>query len=225
MIAIRPPEYFPDLAYVSLLLHVDHFVVADTFQYSRQSFQNRSKLRNPEGWQWITIPLFGSPSGRPICDVDLARKDRWRQQHWRAFMYNYRSTMYFEYYEDDFRPFFDRDWSMLGPCTSRSVELTANLLDVDTPITRASDLEGEPDTVEAVLSEMEDDVLLVPPDAAPHDHDAAKTVRVLQYEHPEYRQNFEGFETGMSAMDVMFNYGPECQRMIEGGSRIEEWEA
>jgi hypothetical protein len=26
-------------------------------------------------------------------------------------------------------------------------------------------------------------------------------------------------------MDVMFNYGPECQRIIEGGSRIEAWEA
>jgi len=224
MIAIRPPEYFPRLAYTSLMLQVDHFVIADTFQYSRQSFQNRSKLRNPEGWQWISIPLFGSPSGRTIRDVDLARKDRWRQQHWRAFMYNYRSTMYFEYYEDDFQPFFDEDWSYLGNCTSRSVELTADLLEVATPITRASDLDGAPDTVEAVLAAMGEEVLLVPPDAAPHDHDAASTVRVFHYEHPEYRQNFEGFQKGMSAMDVMFNYGPECQRIIAGGSRIEDWE-
>lgn len=225
MIAIRPPEYFPRCAYAALLLHVDHFVIADTFQYSRQSFQNRSKLRNPQGWQWITIPLFGSASGRPIHDVDLARRDRWRTQHWRALFYNYRSTMYFAHYQDDFQSFFDEEWSRLGPCTSRSVELTADLLKITTPITRASDIDGAPATTAAIADAMGDDTLLVPPGAAPHDADAAQHLRVLRYEHPTYRQNFEGFETGMSALDVMLNYGPECQRMIEGGSRIEEWEA
>jgi len=222
MIAIRPPEYFPRLATAAMLLHVDHFVLADTFQYSRQSFQNRSKLRNPEGWQWISIPLFGSPSGRPIADVDIARKGRWREQHWRAFMYNYRSTMYFEYFEDDFQPFFEVDWDLLGSCTCRSVELMAELMDVSTTLVRASELDGAPDTVEGIARVVGDDDLLVPPEAAPHDAEAADDLAVLHYDHPTYRQNFEGFEPGMSAMDVLFNYGPECQRIIEGGVRMEE---
>ena len=70
MIAIRPPEYFPCLAYAALLLAVDCFVLADTFQYSRQSFQNRTKVRNPQGWQWVSIPLKGGQHGRPICQVE-----------------------------------------------------------------------------------------------------------------------------------------------------------
>jgi hypothetical protein len=233
MIAVRPPEYFPRLATVALMLRVDHFVIADTFQYSRQSFQNRSKLRNPDGWQWISIPLFGSPSGLLIQTVDVARKDRWRQQHWRAFMYNYRSTMYFEYYEDTFRPFFDVDWDLLANCTTRSMELTKEMLELDVTLRRASDLPGAPRTVDAItdaLAEVRDDLeepdaktLLVPPDAAPHDAGATGETRVLHYDHPTYRQNFEGFEPGMSAMDVMFNYGPEATRIIDQGGRVEDW--
>jgi hypothetical protein len=222
MIAIRPPEYFPRLAYTGLLMHVDHFVLADTFQYSKQTFQNRSKLRNPNGWQWITVPLFHQ-HGRAIQEAVIDENDRrWRERHWRAFMYNYRSTMYFEFFEDTFQPFFERDWERLGPCTCRSVELTAELLDIETRITRASALDGQPDTVANILTTVGADTLVAPEGVAAHDADAAPEVQVYRFEHPTYRQNFEGFEPDMSAMDAVFNYGPDARRLIREGGRAPE---
>ena len=224
MIAVRPPEYFPRLAYLSVIMHVDHFVLADTFQYSKQTFQNRSKLRNPNGWQWITIPLFHQ-HGRAIHDAVIDDNDqRWRERHWRAFMYNYRSTMYFEFFEDTFQPFFDRQWERLGPCTCRSIELTMELLDLQTPVTLASELEGAPDTVEGILTALdaEADPLVAPPDVAAHDADAADTVQAVRFEHPTYRQNFDGFEVGMSAMDAIFNYGPDARRLIREGVQTDD---
>lgn len=225
-VAVRPPEYFPRLPFVALLAHVDHFVLADTFQYSRQSFQNRSKLRNPNGWQWISIPLFGHQHGRPIREVELNTDDRWRERHWRAFMYNYRSTMYFEYFEDTFQPFFDVEWAELGACTCRSVELTVELLGIDTTLVTASDLPGAPDEMDDVVDALRtrldlDAVTLVSPEAAaPHDAGAASAMEVFTYDPPTYRQNFDGFETDMSAMDCMFNYGPESIRTIAAGATI-----
>jgi hypothetical protein len=203
-------------------MHVDHFVLADTFQYSKQTFQNRSKLRNPNGWQWITIPLFHQ-HGRAIRDAEIDTNDkRWRERHWRAFMYNYRSTMYFEFFEDTFQPFFEQSWTRLGPCTCRSIELTMEFLDVQTPVTRASDLDGAPDTVEGVLNALDADVLVAPHDVAEHDADAASTVQAHRFEHPTYRQNFDGFEAGMSAMDAIFNYGPDARRLIRDGRQALE---
>jgi len=224
MIAVRPPEYFPRIGYLGLLLHVDHFVIADTFQYSRQSFQNRSKLRNPEGWQWVSIPLFGSPRDGAIQDVDIDTNARWQEKHWRSFMYNYRSTLYFEYYEETFRPFFDETWTHLGPASSRSVELMVEMLDLDVTLTRASELEGAPDTVEDVVRTlgMDDETLLVPPAAASVDAEAAPSVRVLDVDVPEYRQNFEGFEPGMSAMDLLFNYGPDARRLTADATTVRD---
>src|SRR5690606_15157503 len=49
MTAVRPPEYFPRLEYAALLLAAERFVVADTFPFSRQGWQNRTRIRTPEG--------------------------------------------------------------------------------------------------------------------------------------------------------------------------------
>ena len=221
MIAIRPPEYFPRCVSLGLLAQVDHFILADTFQYSRQSFQNRSKLRNPNGWQWISIPLAAHQHGRPIRTVEIDTDTRWQEKHWRAFMYNYRSTMYFEYFEEQFAPFFETTWTQLGACTCRSVDVTAALFDLDVTITRASELPGAPDTLAAIHDAVGGGPLLSPSEAAPHDAEVVSDVRVYQFEHPTYRQNFEGFETDMAALDLLFNGGPQSLRTIFEAARIE----
>lgn len=223
MIAIRPPEYFPRSRYIALMQHVETFVVADTFQYSRQSFHNRTKLRNPNGWQWITVPLKAYGHQEAILDVNIDHHDRWQERHWRSFMYNYRSTMYFEFFEDRFRPVFEAsEWKTLGALTPRTVDIVATLLRVDTEIVRASDLPGAPSDVPGVLDALNVDAppLLVPESTAAIDANAADDVRVLSFDLPAYRQNFEGFEPEMSAMDLAFNYGPEAAHMIADASTV-----
>ncbi|PEN14996.1 hypothetical protein CRI94_01510 [Longibacter salinarum] len=226
MIAIRPPEYFPRSAYISLMQHADHFVLADTFQYSRQSFQNRSKLRNPNGWQWITVPLQGYAYGEPIHRVKIDHDNRWKERHWRSFMYNYRSTMYFEYYEDRFRPMFDEEeWPTLADLTCRSVEVEAKLMQIDTPIIRASELNGAPASVDDILATMdaEGESLLCLPDTAAVNAKTGRDVHVLQFDLEPYRQNFEGFEAEMSAMDFAFNYGPDAAVRIADAGTIQPY--
>lgn len=223
MIAIRPPEYFPRPEYVALLQQADRFVLADTFQYSRQSYQNRSKLRNPKGWQWITVPLNGYAYGEPIIEVTVDADDRWQERHWRSFMYNYRSTMYFEYFEDRFRPVFEeREWDGLANLTCHSVSVVADLLEIDTPLLRASELDEAPVTVEGVIESLDasGEPLLVPPETADVDDAQGRDVRICTVEIEPYRQNFDGFEPGMSAMDYAFNYGPEAARRIAESTTV-----
>lgn len=220
MIAVRPPEYFPRLSYMALVQHVDRFILADTFQYSRQSFQNRSKLRNPQGWQWITVPLEAHQHGRAIRHVHINQQDPWIGKHWRAFQYNYRSTPYFEYFESEVEPFFEREWTTLGALTCASVELLHELMGLTTPLVRASELEGTPASLSSILDAVGDGAMVSPPAAAPHDAAEADEVQVFQYETPSYRQNFEGFEPGMSVADLLFNYGPEATSMLAEGGRV-----
>ena len=220
MIAVRPPEYFPRLRYMALMQAADCFVLADTFQYSRQSFQNRGKLRNPQGWQWITVPLQSGQRGRSINDIEINTSGRWIEKHWRAFQYNYRSTPYFEYFEPDVEPFFETEWTTLGPLTCASVELVHELMGLSTTLVRASALDGAPDTLEGVLAAMERDDLLTPEAAAPHDREGVPGAEVFRFETPEYRQNFDGFEPGMSAVDVLFNYGPEARALLAQGAQV-----
>ena len=217
MIAVQPPEYFPRLKYMAVVQKVDHFILADTFPYRRQSFQNRSKLRSPQGWHWITIPIFGRRNGAPLREIELETGGRWREKHWRSFLYNYRTTKYFEFFEASFRPFFEQTWTRLSPCVCRSVDLLAELLGLQTSIMRASELDGPPQTLGGVARALDAELLCVPSGHAPESLPEGVDVQAVAYEHPTYRQNFEEFEPGMSAADLAFNYGPEARRILARG--------
>lgn len=223
MIAIRPPEYFPRLEYAALMLVADCFIMADTFQYSRQSFQNRTKVRNPQGWQWVSVPLKGRQHGRPMFQVKIRQVVGWQRRHWRAFHYNYRATPFFEYYEAEFAPLFQRSWTSLADFTCASVELLHRLLGLTTPLLRASTLEGQPSSLVGLLEQSGSPPLVVPPTSASYDAKSVQKLHLLRYEHPHYRQNFDGFEPGMSTFDLLFNYGPEATSILSSGIQLEAY--
>ena len=202
---------------MALVDHVDHFILADTFRYRAQSFQNRSKLRNAQGAHWITIPLFGRPEGAPFRSVEIETGGRWREKHWRSFMYDYRTTMYFEFYEEQFRPFFDVTWTNLADCTCRSVELQAELFGLDTTITRASTLAEGPETLAGLVEATGADSIAIPASEGMSPRELDVETETVSYGHPDYHQNFEGFVPGVTAMDLLFNYGREAPRILVSG--------
>lgn len=219
MIAVRPPEYWPRPAFFALMDAADVFVLADTFQYSRQSFQNRAKLRTPDGWQWITVPLKGGQHGRPVKDVEIRTRQPWIGKHWRALHFNYRTTPFFEFYEPRLRPLFEEKWERLNDFSIASITLTADLLGIRTPLHRSSELSVETDGLETILRTLGREDLIVPQESLEVDAEFASAV--LELEPVTYRQNFEGFESGMSALDLLFNYGPEALQIIRASTRTE----
>lgn len=203
MYAIRPPEYFPSLPFWALMLRCERFMLADTFQYSRQSFQNRARIRNPEGWQWITIPLKGRQHGLAIRDVEIDNTVPWRGKHFRALSYNYRSTPYFEFYEEPVSQLFEHEWTCLGELTIASIALVAEMMRLTPPeIYEGDGARREDASVQELLLES--------------DEHGLPGLR-LRYAEPDYEQNFDGFEPGLSILDLLFNHGPEAKGIILRG--------
>ncbi len=217
MIAVRPPEYWPRLSYFALMECVDCFVLADTFQYSRQSYQNRTRLRSPQGSQWLSVPLKGGQHGKPVIEVRIEEGNIWRRKHWRALEYNYRSTPFFELYEPELFPLFDRSWENLAALTCATVECIHTLLGFSARLVRASALPEAPSSLVEVMMQAGEDRLMSPEAAAAHDVMAGSAVEVFRYEAPHYRQNFEGFVPEMSVLDLLFNYGSETRALLRQG--------
>jgi len=220
-IAVEPPEYFPPLARTALMQHVDHYVLADTFRYRRQTFHDRSKLRNPQGGHWISIPVFGQPEGAPLAAVDIETGGRWREKHWRSFLYDYRTTMYFPTFKDRLQSFFETTWTELADCTCRSIEVQSALLQLSTDYSRASSLGENRETRGQIARAVGADTLLVLEGATIGGIEGVD-VRHLAFDHPTYHQNFEGFVSGMSAMDLVFTYGREARRLLSDATTITE---
>ncbi|MEM9666477.1 MAG: WbqC family protein [Bacteroidota bacterium] len=222
-VAIRPPEYFPGLPYCALMAQADVFVVADTFQYSRQSFQNRARLRTPQGRQWITIPLQAHQHGRPIRQVAIEHRERWARSHGRALAYNYRSSPYFEYFESTLASLLESAPPTLGPFTSQTVTFLHEAFGLSSQLIVASALVADAPTPGAgasladLLTRLDlpaDAVLLSPASAWRHDQGAVAPVSPFSFNSPTYRQVFEGFVPDLSALDLLLNEGPEARHLL-----------
>ena len=213
-IAVRPPEYMPRVSYVALMKYVDVFVVADTFQYSRQSFQNRARIRTPHGWSWISVPLMGRQHGTPICHTQLDNRSAWRSKHRRAFQYNYGNTIYFPFFEDRIASLYEAEWKTLGDLTWSSIKLFHELFSLKSKLVRASELVRISHSLPDILEQFEFDEYVSPVESFAKDKEGVASISCFEYSEPQYRQHFEGFEPEITAFDVLCNYGNEAGAVV-----------
>lgn len=214
-IIIRPPEYWPDLASVALMQAADIIILADTFQYSRQSMQNRMRVRNPSGWQWVSVPLRGGQHGFPQSVTRIRPVPGWRKRHWKAILFNYSQTPYFDHYRESIKDLYLRKWDCLSDLNIATSRMVYKWLGGEGSLLSATELEGSPDSVEAIMKLWPHADLL-----APVGIPEPLMAQQFHFSPPCYRQAFSGFVSGMTSLDLIFNYGLESANLLRAGARI-----
>ena len=56
-VAISQPTYMPWIGYFNIIDLVDYFVLLDTVQFDKRSWQQRNKIKTTKGLEWISIPV------------------------------------------------------------------------------------------------------------------------------------------------------------------------
>lgn len=76
---------------------------------------NRCMIDSPNGALGLSVPVCAVRGRVPSGEVMIAEHGNWRHQHWNALSSSYGQSPYFEFYEDDFRPFYsEANWATLG---------------------------------------------------------------------------------------------------------------
>lgn len=211
LVAVRPPEYFPRCSVMALVDYVDEFIMADAFPYSRQSYQNRTPVRTPDGRMWLSLPLERASRGRTIDRVRLVQQRFWPGKHWRALVHNYSSTPFFQHYAGDLEALLRRPWPCLADLTVATTQWLVRQLGIRTGIRRIGPEGGS--TLEEVTAWFEDQYVALD-DTAAHDERVMPPGEVVEFTAVPYAQNFDGFEPDLSALDVLFNWGPEGLHLL-----------
>ena len=69
-------------------------------------------------------------------DIRISDHGNWRHQHWVALESSYRQSPFFEFYADEFAPFYVKRWDFLADFNEELMSLVASLLDISKPVTR-----------------------------------------------------------------------------------------
>ncbi len=224
--AIHQPQYLPWLGYFDKIAQSDVFVLYDDTQFKKNEWQNRNRIKNAQGWQWLTVPVRHH-FGQTIAEVEINNNVNWRHKHWQALVSNYAKAPYFREYAERLDAAYQREWTRLGELNVFFVRELCDMLGIQTRLVLSSDLPvdkglatealihicqavgadaylsgtGGRDYVDAGLFEQADIAL-----------------RFQEYVHPEYPQQFGDFESHLSVVDLLLNVGSDSLPILRNDS-------
>ncbi len=108
------PTYFPSISHFAAMVQSENitFEVEDNFQ--KQTNRNRAYIYSPNGIQLLNIPVKHSKeSHQKTKDIKIETDFDWQKQHFKSLEAGYRSSPFFEFFEDDIRPIFEKKYSFL----------------------------------------------------------------------------------------------------------------
>lgn len=108
------PTYFPSISHFAVIAQSDTitFEMEDNFQ--KQTNRNRTYIYSPNGIQLLNIPVKHSKEAHAKTKDILIENDfDWQKQHFKSLEAAYRSSPFFEYFEDDIIPIFEKKHTFL----------------------------------------------------------------------------------------------------------------
>ncbi len=221
--AIHQPQYLPYLGFFDKLARCDVFIALDNVQFQKNGLQNRNKIKNREGWQWLTVPVSHTHDTH-ISDVTISDPFRWGRKHWSALQTNYGRAPHYAWCAEALKPVFDATWTHLSPLCLELTRVTRELLALRAPCVLASTLPGGGEASTLLISLCKavgaDTYLSGPGGRGYMDLEAFEraNVRVLfqEFVHPEYPQVFPeaGFQSRLSVVDALFNCGESARSFL-----------
>lgn len=227
------PVYLPWLGLLHKAALADRFVFMDDVQYLRQDWNNRNKIRTPDGWHWLTAPvaLKASASDR-IKDIRLSHegwgsKGHWQADHFSSFHRNYARAPYWGDHGPWLESFYlSQCWESLADMNRRMLDYLLQAFGIATEIVVASDMGFTGRKSDLVLDHASRlGAGAVVTGALGRDYIVVNDFRRLgvhvwfqQYEHPVYAQRWPGFEPFMCAFDLLLNHGPHSREILMRGN-------
>ena len=125
------PTYFPSIKIFSELINVDELIFEVSDNYQKQTERNRTSIYSANGKQTLSIPVnFSSLKKRKFKDIRICYETNWQKVHLKSIEYSYRSSPYYEYFEERFIKFFSQKNSYLIDTNIKSIELLYEILNL-----------------------------------------------------------------------------------------------
>ena len=201
MKALLSTTYFGPVQWYQKLYRSDEAIIEACENFQKQTYRNRCIIATTQGVQALTIPVTrGNDS--TIRDVRISDHGNWRHLHWNALQSAYGESPFFEYYQDDIRPFFEKRWDFLFDFNEEIRLKVCELIDIEPTVTLTSEYsdqeagQGDRFLIKDYRSTINPKHPAEDPDFTPKPY-----YQVYLQKH--------GFLPNLSILDLLFNMGPE----------------
>lgn len=188
---IFPVFYFGPVSYFAQLMTSGNFQFEACENYVKQTYRNRCYIQGANGKLRLGIPIHHDGS-RTLKDIKTSESADWKKEHFKSLISAYKSSPYFEFYEDDLRPIYESEEKFLLDFNLKTIEFIQQKLKLD--------LEYDLTSEYKVIPSYKDFRNRFEAKRHPEKTDFPKYMQVFDEKH--------GFMPDLSILDLLFNLGP-----------------
>jgi hypothetical protein len=186
------PNYFPNIYQFIQIIKAKNILFEVSDNYQKQTFRNRTYIYGANGKLGLFIPVIHTHKNRELFkDVKISYESNWMDLHLKSLQSAYRSSPYFEYFEDDFIKLYSEKEKFLADFNIKCIKLISNLLDLDLDFKISNE-----------YVEKTNDIIDL--------RDLSNARKEKKIETPKYIQVFEskhGYLNNLSILDLIFSEG------------------
>jgi hypothetical protein len=196
---LGPVQYFTKFLVhpVQIIEQYDHYI--------KQTYRNRCNIMGANGMLPLSIPVLKGQAHKTfVRDIRIDYDKKWQKLHWRRIESAYRHSPFFEFYMDDFSPFYEKRFEFLLDFNTTLLEIVLQSLEIDNTTDFSEEFihagtGDHADYREAIhpKRDLSSDPLFVP----------------LSYQQVFTERH--GFKANLSIIDLLFNEGPNARLVLE----------
>jgi hypothetical protein len=196
-------QYFPVVNWIKYSFQKKYIVLSSCEAWQKMSFRNRTVICGGNGLINLSVPVRQGRNQRiPFNEVEIFYRENWQLNHWRSIVSCYGKAPFFDYYRFDLEKFFSKRHNYLFDLNLAILEWLKKMLNFPAEIIIAGN-----DKIVDYKQFMDDISSKWLPKNFQKDDEIVR-----------YAQVFEdriGFQPNVSVLDLLFNTGPGCCRLLQ----------
>tara|TARA_B100001179_G_C18578844_1_gene398875 strand:+ start:217 stop:918 length:702 start_codon:yes stop_codon:yes gene_type:complete len=215
-LVIHQPNFLPYVGFFHKLSLADTFVMMDNTQYDKK-FTNRNKIKIPDGWSWLTVPINKEHKFLPNKLVEINNKENWKEMHWKKITRSYTNSKFFKKnYKSFFEEVYSKEWKFLFELNSELLRQIIDWLGLKIQIIKESELNINGNSTERLVNvckELGAETYVSGVGGKEYMNEKLFQKNNIKIEYqkfqcPTYTQIFSGdFIPNLSIIDLLFNNG------------------
>lgn len=192
------PCYFGSIDQYAFIAQSNDFVMEKEDNYQKQTYRTRQYIYGANGKLLLNVPIKHrenkSDKHQKYKDIRIENAFKWQRLHWKSLEAAYRTSPFFEFYEDEFVVLFENKASFLMDFNLKCMQIVFDCLNLDFEFEFTEEFK--------LTTESYDD-----------QRHLVNSKRKQKAELEEYIQVFQskfGYIPNLSILDLLFNKGPSA---------------
>lgn len=222
-VAIIQSCFAPWVGYFDFIDDVDLFILLDDVQFTKNDWRNRNLIKTSYGLRWLTVPIYHKNLNKTIYETEIDYSSNWVKRHANLLRTWYCKSLHFDEYYNDYNKIIFNGFQTISDLNIELINWFLKKFRINTRIMTSIHYKPKGTKTHRILDLLKKcgaSSYLTGPSAKnyldePLILNNGIEIFYKSYVYKPYQQLWGKFVSNVSALDLLFNMGPDAKNFLK----------